>query len=154
MVKNLILLIILVPLFSGCLYNNLTFKEEKKTNASTVSSDIVTDIRNKTKGVSKEDAITLYKLFKGYSFLINNATPDSVLNANNQLERAQQIYGWEKNKYPEVGATLKEYLIGNKKDVLFPSIDMSKPHKVIDVKEPLSKLFDSMAEGIISNHGL
>lgn len=138
-ILRIILLSLLLSLpLSGCLYQFQT------TSVVSVNDEISQKIKVASKDVPPEDKVTLYKIFKGFSSLINSAIPDSTIDAWSQLDKVKQIYGWDTKKYPEVTAAVKEILDNPKYNSGTP---FKTPQKTSEIKDKLVPVLESIAEG-------
>ena len=89
---------------------------------------------------SKEDRLTIYKLFSGSAEYLNNC---KSLQATQQFDpilgRVQSSYGWNREKYPEFTDAVSEYLVS-------VGYDKPKPLTTEEQRKNFSNIFQSLAE--------
>jgi len=89
---------------------------------------------------SKEDKLTIYKLFAGSAEYLQNC---KSLQATQQFDpilgRVQSSYGWNREKYPEFTDAVSEYLVS-------VGYDEPKPLITDDQRKNFSNIFQSLAE--------
>jgi len=104
--------------------------DSKTSNVSDVFSSIE----------SKEDKLTIYKLFAGSAEYLQNC---KSLQATQQFDpilgRVQSSYGWDREKYPEFTDAVSEYLVS-------VGYDEPKPLTTEEQRKNFSNVFQSLAE--------
>lgn len=89
---------------------------------------------------SKEDKLTIYKLFAGSAEYLQNC---KSLQATQQFDpilgRVQSSYGWNREKYPEFTDAVSEYLVS-------VGYDEPKPLTTDEQRNNFSNIFQSLAE--------
>tara|TARA_Y100000361_G_scaffold150016_1_gene165049 strand:+ start:733 stop:1152 length:420 start_codon:yes stop_codon:yes gene_type:complete len=89
---------------------------------------------------SKEDKLTIYKLFAGSAEYLQNC---KSLQATQQFDpilgRVQSSYGWNREKYPEFTDAVSEYLVS-------VGYDEPKPLTTDEQRKNFSNIFQSLAE--------
>ncbi|MCP4442759.1 MAG: hypothetical protein GY810_27960 [Aureispira sp.] len=89
---------------------------------------------------SKEDKLTIYKLFAGSAEYLQNC---KSLQATQQFDpilgRVQSSYGWDREKYPEFTDAVSEYLVS-------VGYDEPKPLTTEEQRKNFSNVFQSLAE--------
>ena len=104
--------------------------DSKTSNVSDVFSSIE----------SKEDKLTIYKLFAGSAEYLQNC---KSLQATQQFDpilgRVQSSYGWDREKYPEFTDAVSEYLVS-------VGYDEPKPLTTEEQRKNFPNVFQSLAE--------
>ena len=89
---------------------------------------------------SKEDKLTIYKLFAGSAEYLNNC---KSLQATQQFDpilgRVQSSYGWNREKYPAFTDAVSEYLVS-------VGYNQPKPLTTDQQRKDLANIFKSLAE--------
>ena len=129
--------ILILTVFFGCLvYQYIPAISQVIGNDSKISkvSDVFSTIQ------SREDKLTIYKLFAGSAEYLQNC---KSLQATQQFDpilgRVQSSYGWNREKYPEFTDAVSEYLVS-------VGYDEPKPLTTDEQRKNFSNIFQSLAE--------
>jgi hypothetical protein len=106
-----LLLVSSLLLISGCsdIYQLSTIKDDTKVEVvvSSIDDKIVTALKDAT----KEDCITLYKIFAGVaSYSENSSHFTQTQQVFILLDKVEDDYGWNHKKYPDLTACIKDDL--------------------------------------------
>ena len=142
------LIVLLGLLLSGCGLYPLDFSKvqtQTQTQVDNTIPEVVAQIKQSTLNMTLADRVVMYKTFKGFVGLLNSAVPKTSVDAFNQLDKVEKIYGWENKKYPLFTAAVKDVLSNPKYN---PGKPFKTPQNIEDVRAALVPVIESIAEGL------
>ena len=135
--------LILALTLSGC---GLFVPQKTDVVVIQTYSDVVAATKEEAKNLSQKDRETLYKVYKGASLMVKNATPDTTIVVWGHIDKVCQLYGWTVDTNSSWSKTQARLLEKYKNEGLDFTIPQQLNSKVKDI---LITHFNSVAEGCL-----